>query len=255
MITVNTTVIDESKILAEMQYHPADSQRDAMLQAAKALIIGELFRQRAQELGIPVPEDTAESSDEDFIETLINQEVAIPQATEEDCRVYFEANTERFQTSPLIELKHILLAVGKEDEAGRAETKSRADALLEIIKSGADFATVAKRESACPSKETGGSLGQISKGQTVAEFERQVFAAEPGLMPRPVETRYGFHLVFIERKTPGNPLPFQSVKQEIAEYLAEKVKRKAVAQYIEVLISNAKIEGYDFGVSDSPLIQ
>ncbi len=255
MITVNQTEIPEDKILAEMQYHPADSRREAMFSAAEALIVGELFRQRAKSLGIPVSDDTVESSDEDFIEALIEQEVAIPEATDQDCRQYYEANPSKFETSPLLELKHILLTVPKEDDAGRAEAKVRADALLDILKGGADFSKLARRESNCPSKETGGSLGQISKGQTVAEFERQVFAAEPGLMPRPVESRYGFHLVFIERKIPGRPLPYEEVSGQIADYLNEKVRRKAIAQYIQVLIAEAEIEGYDFQVDGSPLMQ
>lgn len=255
MITVNQTQIPEDKILVEMQYHPAESRREAMFGAAESLIIGELFRQRAKALGIAVSDDTVESSDEDFIEALIDKEVATPEATEEDCRKYFEANPGKFETSPLLEIKHILLAVPKEDDAGRAEAKVRADALLDILKGGADFGKLARRESSCPSKETGGSLGQVSKGQTVAEFERQVFAAEPGLMPRPVESRYGYHLVFIERKIPGRPLPYEEVSGQIADYLNEKVRRKAIAQYIQVLVSEAEIEGYDFQVDGSPLMQ
>lgn len=255
MITVNQTQIPEDKVLTEMQYHPAESRREAMFKAAESLIIGELFRQRAKTLGIPVSDDTVESSDEDFIEALIEQEVAIPDASEEDCRQYFEANSGKFETSPLLEVKHILLAVPKEDDAGRAEAKMRADALLDILKGGADFGKLAKRESSCPSKETGGSLGQLSKGQTVPEFERQVFVAEPGLMPRPVESRYGFHLVYIERKIAGKPLTFEQVREKITEYLNEKVRRKAIAQYIQVLIAEAEIQGYDFQVDSSPLMQ
>lgn len=255
MITVNDIPISEDKIHAEMQYHPAKTRREAMMKAAESLIIGELFRQRAKALGLVVSDDGVASSDEDFIEALIEREVAMPEATEADCRQYFAANPERFKSSPLVEAKHILLAVAKDDEQGRAETKSRADALLNMLKQGADFARLARRESDCPSKETGGSLGQLSKGQTVPEFERQVFAAEPGLMPRPVESRYGFHLVYIERHTPGRPLPYEAVQERIADYLNEKVRRKAIAQYIQVLIGEARIEGYDFEVSGSALMQ
>lgn len=255
MITVNDTQIPEDKILAEMQYHPAESRREAMFKAAESLIIGELLRQRARALGLPVSDDQVESSDEDFIEALVDKEVAIPEATDQDCRQYFESNPSKFETSPLLEVKHVLLAVPKEDDAGRAEVKARADALLDILKGGADFAKLARRESACPSKDVGGGLGQISKGQTVPEFERQVFAAESGLMPRPVETRYGFHLVYIERKIPGKPMPFEPVREQIAEYLNEKVRRKAMAQYIHQLIAEARIEGYDFQVDGSPLMQ
>lgn len=255
MITVNDIPVSEKKVLAEMQYHPAKTHQEAMKKAAESLIIGELVRQRARSLGLIDSDDSMESSDEDFIEALIEREVAIPRATEAECRQYYEANPERFESSPLIEARHILLAVDKEDEQGRVETRTRADALLSMLKQGADFSRLARRESACPSREDGGSLGQIGKGQTVPEFERQVFAAEPGLMPRPVESRYGFHLVCIEQKTPGRVLPFEAVHERITEYLNEKVRRKAIAQYIQVLIAEARIEGYDFDVSGSALVQ
>jgi peptidyl-prolyl cis-trans isomerase C len=45
------------------------------------------------------------------------------------------------------------------------------------------------------------------------------------------------------------------VKERIADYMNEKVRRKAIAQYIHTLISDAEIEGFDFSVSDSPLMQ
>jgi peptidyl-prolyl cis-trans isomerase C len=45
------------------------------------------------------------------------------------------------------------------------------------------------------------------------------------------------------------------VKQRISDYLNERVRRKAIAQYIETLIAKADIDGFDFSVSDSPLVQ
>jgi peptidyl-prolyl cis-trans isomerase C len=74
-------------------------------------------------------------------------------------------------------------------------------------------------------------------------------------MPQPVESRYGYHIVYIARKVPGQLLPFSAVEQKIADYLNEKVRRKAVAQYIHTLIVDAEIDGYDFNLSASPLMQ
>lgn len=48
---------------------------------------------------------------------------------------------------------------------------------------------------------------------------------------------------------------FADVQDNVASYLNEKVKRKAIAQYIQNLIAEADIEGYDFNVSAQPLIQ
>ena len=236
-------------IAAEMQYHPANSQREAMLKAAESLIISELLRARTQELAIN------SETEEELIEALIAAEVTFPEASDTECAHYYHANLQRFLSSPLLEVSHILLAAAPDDDAARVAAKERAEVLLNYLKAGENFAALARAESACPSKELGGNLGQISRGQTVPEFERQVFVANSGLLSRPIESRYGFHVVFIERKIDGAQLPYEAVKEKISNYLNEKVKNKAIAQYIHKLIANADIEGYDFGLSASPLMQ
>lgn len=255
MIRVNDTTIEEKSVLEEMQYHPAENQQEAMKKAAEALIIGELFKQRAQELGLKVTAANAEAAEHDFVERLIDQEVHIPEAKDEECEHYFQANRERFTTSPLLEVRHILLAAAPDDNKGRMEALALAEEVIKQLHSGGDFGGLARGHSACPSKETGGSLGQLSRGQTVPEFERIVFALEPGLHDSPVESRYGFHVVWVERKVPGQPLDYSAVKEKIRDYLNEKVRHKAIAQYIQTLIAEAQIEGYSFEVDGSPLMQ
>src|SRR5690554_4567866 len=114
-------------------------------------------------------------------------------------------------------------------------------------------ATVSPRVT-CSSGD-GGHLGQVTRGDTVAEFERIVFNATVGVLPYPVETRYGFHLVRVNRRVDGRLLPFAEVQDRIADYLNERVRRKAVAQYIEQLLANADISGLALQVSASPMMQ
>ena len=107
----------------------------------------------------------------------------------------------------------------------------------------------------CPSKEQGGSLGQLSKGSTVPEFERQVFAAEPGLITQPVESRYGYHIVQVDRKIPGELLPYELVSERVKQYLEQKVFNTALSQYVRILAAGADIEGVDLDPATSPLLQ
>ena len=253
-IYINGVNITEADILQEMQYHPANDQRSAMIVAAESLIITELFKQRCLKLGL-INQDDNRNEDE-LCELLIEQEVAIPRTSDDECERYYQANLDRFCTSPLLEVDHILLAADKEDLDQRAESKELAESLLEQIKlKPHTFAEKAKMHSMCPSKEHGGSLGQISKGQTVSEFERVLFLSPEGLVPSPIESRYGYHIANIHRKVEGNQIPLEHVETKIKMYLDEKVRRKAVSQYIQLLISDANIKGFEFEVSDSPLVQ
>lgn len=254
MIEVNGTQISEDAILAEMQYHPAESQRAAMIKAAESMIISELLKQRAQNVGLKVDEENA--TDEDFVEQLIDKEVAMPEVKEEECLQYYSANKEKFCSAPLLAARHILIEADPEDLLARDQAKQKADLILDRLKHNVElFEEMASEYSACPSAKTGGQLGQIGPGQTVPEFERQLFACEQGLVGAPIESRYGYHVVMIDMKVDGEQLPFEAVQKKIAEYLSEKVERKAIAQYIETLIADAEIDGFDFSVSSSPLMQ
>ena len=253
-ITVNNVLIDEAAILEEMQYHPAESQRDAMIQAAQSLIILELLKQRCSQLNLL--QDQTDPAEDQLLEALLEKEVSVPELSEDECLRYYEANRERLATSPIVEVDHILIAADKEDLEQRIEGKELAENLIAQLQEQPHlFADFVARHSQCPSKEQGGSLGQISKGQTVAEFEKVLFRSEKGLLSNPVETRYGFHIVNIHKIIEAELLPYEAVEEKIRTYLSEKVRRKSIAQYIELLIGEADIQGFQFEVSDSPLVQ
>lgn len=256
MISVNNVTIDAESVYQEMQYHPAPSKEAAEHQAAVTLVVGELLRQRASDLGLNVRHNDEPTADDDHIEQLIQRDVHIPEATDAECRTYYEANQDRFYTSPLLDVSHILIAGDPKDEKQRAYAHDIADRLLaQVIKKPEDFARLAQQHSNCDSSGNGGSLGQIEKGQTVTEFERQVFRASVGLIKSLVETRYGYHIVNVHNKVDGQLLEYEMVRERIRDYLNEKVRRKAVAQYINALMAEAQIEGISIDHQTSPLMQ
>ncbi len=258
VVSVNNVLIPERDIAQEMQYHPADSREQAYLLAARALVVRELLLQRAAVKGIGEVTEVsdAETADESRIRSLFELEIATPRADEAACRKYYESNPHRFRTAPLVQVRHILIPAAAKDLEGRRAAKQLADQFLEQLNGNPkEFAELATRHSACPSKRDGGSLGQLSKGQTVPEFERQVFALPEGLASRPLETRYGYHIVDVQRREEGRTLEYGQVAAKIAEYLNERVRRKAVSQYIRYLIGDADIKGIDMDGADSLLMQ
>lgn len=246
MIQVNQVQIEEQQVLQEMQYHSAGSQRDAMIKAAESLVITELVKQRADKLKVT----WVDGEEENNIQALLDEEVVIPSADEVSCLKYFEQNPSRFTTTPLLSVSHILLACPPEDDKGRIESRDIAKGLIKELQGKPQlFAKLAAAHSKCPSSKTQGSLGQISKGQTVPEFERQLFNCSEGLVNTPIESRYGIHIVKIDKRVEGKPLEYSMVSNRINTYLNEKVRRKTIAQYIQELISAANIKGFDFSVA------
>lgn len=255
-IKVNDVEITEQQVLAEMQYHAAETKRQSMVKAAEYLIVSELIKQQAAVKGIYSESDVTDINEHDLVKQLIAKEHLAPMATEAECYRFYEQNNSKFRTSPLVELRHILLASPPENVSERMQVKDIAEEIiLQLKDKPLSFNDMVQRHSSCPSKSTGGSLGQISQGQTVPEFERQVFKANTGLIEYPIESRYGFHIVYVDRKIDGAELPFDYVKQRVADYLDEKVQRKTIAQYIQSLINDADIIGFNFDFDDTPLMQ
>lgn len=75
------------------------------------------------------------------------------------------------------------------------DTEEKCQTLIDEIKAGANFATVAKEHSSCPSSRDGGNLGTFGRGQMVAEFDTACFEGEVGEVQGPIKTQFGYHAV------------------------------------------------------------
>jgi peptidyl-prolyl cis-trans isomerase C len=200
-------------------------------------------------------EHAREAREQAAIEALLDREVKTPTPDEAECRRYYEANPARFTVGELVFARHILFAVtpGAPIEAIRRT----AEACLREVQSHPErFESLAKESSNCPSGQHGGNLGQLSRGETVPEFERELFSGtDSGVLPRLVKTRYGFHVVAVDRRIEGRAVPFDEARERIAHYLTERVQVQALAQYVRVLAGEAQISGVDLGAATSPLVQ
>ncbi|OMH39214.1 hypothetical protein BGP75_05300 [Motiliproteus sp. MSK22-1] len=253
---VNGVVISEEAISKEVEHHPAESLQYAVNKAAEALVIRELLLQKARAEGLGGDGDISSEDEETLISTLLDQQISTPKANESDCKAYFEANREKFKSPVLLEASHILLAAAPDDDEKQIEMKALAEELIATLKSQPEqFASLAQLHSACPSKDIGGSLGQLSKGSTVPEFEKVMFAAAEGLFDKPISSRYGYHVLRVDHRVEGEPLPFEAVEDKISHYLDHQVYRRAISQYIGILAGEAEIEGFDINAADSPLVQ
>lgn len=258
-IRVNGTEIAEPAIAAEMQHHPAPTREEAWQEAARALVVRQLLLDEAQRSGIaPAEEGDDVLPDERAIEALLAEAVSTPDADEETCRRWYEANKARFRSKDIWEASHILIAADPEDSRARTEAEARAKALLDRVKADpALLPLLAREHSDCPSRTNGGHLGQVERGSTVPEFETFLAALEPGqICPVVVASRYGMHVLRLHARAEPRQLPFEAVQARVAAWLQDASWRRGVHQYIARLAAAATIEGIALpGAADGPLLQ
>lgn len=242
-ITVNGIAIPEKDLANELQYHPNENFAVVVQQAGQALVIRQLLIDEAKKQGI----DT--TNDEEAMQKLVEKNISYDAPNEDICQRYFNSNKEKFMTMPLMEVDHILLAAAKDDIEGRDAADNNAKVIIsqlqQEISNGepSSFAALAKEYSACPSKESGGNLGQLSKGQTVPEFERQLMPLSEGLSDKAIESRYGFHVVNINRKIDGKQLDYDMVSDKVRGYLINSASHLAIQAYIQSLVEQAEVTG------------
>jgi peptidyl-prolyl cis-trans isomerase C len=251
-VRVDGAAIPVAAIDAEVQYHPASGLDGARRAATRALVLRTLLLQEAARRGITEPDaadpsadDGPETHEDGLIRTVLAHAIRLPEPDEAACQRYYEKNRKRFRCPDLYEGAHILFAAAPNDPQARAAAKARAEtALARLADDPKAFDALAAELSACPSGKTGGRLGQIARGDTAPELETFMFALEEGqICPLPVKTRYGFHVIRLDRKIEGRQLPYQMTAVRIATYLRDNAWRRAASQFIQLLVGQAKITG------------
>lgn len=235
---------------AEMEKELPDHQDAAnpVHSAMTALVLRRVLLDEARRLGLA-------GTDEEAINALLEQEVVVPVPGHEECLRHYQAHPARFTVGELVEASHILFQVTPSLDL--EALRKRAEAVLaEVLAQPQRFAEYAKANSNCPSSEVGGSLGQLGRGDTVPEFEKALFGAASGaILARPVETRFGLHLIQVGRKAEGRLLPFEEVAAGIAEAMQRASRDHALRQYLQLLVGRASITGIELAGADSPLVQ
>lgn len=250
-VRVNRVEITPEAIAQEIQHHPAPDAETAWIDAARALAVRELLLQEARRVGVraePLPDEDGrtETDDEAVIRGLLEREVRPADAGEGECRRYYEANLERFRTPILFEAAHILIEPeGEEEEAAWSAALERARRIAgEIGNDSKAFALAAREHSACASAQQDGSLGQIRRGELVAEVQAGIEALGDGMTAaEPVRSRFGWHILRLHRRIEGRLIPFEMARERIGDMLEARSWSIEAARYIARLAARADVEG------------
>jgi peptidyl-prolyl cis-trans isomerase C len=173
---------------------------------------------------------------------LLLQDHARAGVNEEALRKVYDEQIKPMGAAEEVRARHILFRADPKDEKAQAEAQARAQAALERIKKGEDFATVASELTEDPSgKENGGDLDYFTKEQMVPDFANIAFQMHPGQVSNPVRTPFGWHIIKLEDRR-NRPVPeFEKVRPQIETFLVRRGQTELITQ----LRDKAKIERLD----------
>ncbi|MGE5532245.1 MAG: peptidylprolyl isomerase [Bacteroidota bacterium] len=130
---------------------------------------------------------------------------------------------------------------------GDALAKKKAEDLLAQIQKGADFAKLAKENSADPgSAVKGGDLGWFKKGMMVPEFDAEAFKLQPGqVSSAPVKSDFGYHIIKVTARRQNLPKDFNQNKEMYKQQALQEKKSRAWQEFQQQMKKDAKIEIID----------
>lgn len=177
------------------------------------------------------------------IEELLGSEFAKSgQAiSEEEAKKFYDDNISNFTRPEQVKASHILIGTSGADEAAKTAARAKAEEVLAQVKSGADFAELAKTHSTCPSKQRGGDLGFFDNKQMVPEFSKAAFSQKPGEVSDVVETKFGYHIIKLTDRKEAGVSSFEQEKSNIIKRLEGSKKQAFTQSYVDALKSNATI--------------
>lgn len=152
----------------------------------------------------------------------------------------YQADQKSYMTDEMINASHILITTKtrSEDEAKQVATELRARALK-----GENFPELATENSEDPSAQrNAGSLGFFKRGQMVKPFDDVVFAMdEEGSISELVRSPFGYHIIQYHSKKPAQPIPFDSIKDDIAGELQKQMSKKVWEDKLIAIRSSSDI--------------
>jgi len=186
---------------------------------------------------------TVESFKENVKEYIYNQKLAMEvqkavagplDITDEQLNEYFVTNQANYSTEELVRASHILVGTREEAEEIQAE-----------LDAGADFATLARERSTCPSGESGGDLDWFGLGAMVAPFEEAAFALSIGEITDIVETEFGYHVILLTDRQDAASPELEDVIEQVQTDLESELSYEGAAAWYGEAYGSAEIVIHD----------
>jgi peptidyl-prolyl cis-trans isomerase C len=236
---INGQVLHRSDLQLALRNAPAQVQQAPLEkvypQLLSSMANGILLAQAGRKAKVdanPTVKAQMSLADNEIIADAYVAQLARAQISEAKLRELYNQYAQNAPKEEEVNARHILVP-----------TEQEAKDIIEQLKKGADFATLAKEKTTDPSgKTSGGDLGYFTKNEMVPEFANAAFALKKGEFSQtPVHTQFGWHVIKVEDRRPGKAGTYEQVAPQIAQQMTQQI----VAQKLQELRGQGKVELFD----------
>lgn len=167
--------------------------------------------------------------------------------TDDAIRTEYERVKDKLYVVPeKARISEILVRFTPFEASSRDAARGKIQEAQKRLQAGTPFADVAREFSDGPTRDRGGDLGFVSKGDLAPELDQAVFGGD---LSRPVETRDAIHLVAVTERVKAGFRPFDEVKEEIRKKMSEELYDKKFEDYLRDLRKAAFVQIFDAELS------
>jgi peptidyl-prolyl cis-trans isomerase C len=148
------------------------------------------------------------------------------EVTDKEIRAYYDKNRDSFRQPEQVRASHILIKADPGDEGKKAAARKKIGEILDKVRQGQDFASLARTYSEDATGPKDGDLGYIKQGQVMKPFEETLFALKTGEVSGVVETNLGYHLIKAVDRKPEMTIPFENLKDQLRTLLKQEKGRE-----------------------------
>ncbi len=177
-----------------------------------------------------------------LVETKVVNDVKV---SDQQVKAFYDQNPDKLKRPERVHVRHILVKIdAKATDEDKKRAKAKAEDILAKLKAGGDFAKLAEENSDDPgSKQRGGDLSWVSRGQTVPPFETAAFGLKkPNDLSPVVESQFGYHVIQLVEHQDAGVVPYDEVKDKIAGFLKQQQQREKFLDHVKTLREKAKVE-------------
>jgi len=180
---------------------------------------------QAAELGARIEREELGLRAQLVSEELYKKVTSDVNVSDKQIKDYYDANKSIYVQKQSRDVRHILVT-----------KKALADQLYAQLKSGGNFAQLAKKYSKDPGSAQNGGKLTITRGQTVPQFDKTAFALKTGALSPPIHTQYGYHIIqALSSIRPAKTTPLDKVKASIRQQLEQQKKQDEMTKWVDDL--------------------